>query len=99
LALGAAFLVNQALEYAGLLRRDLTISSDLFGATFFTVTGFHGLHVFGGLVVLAIMLWLVRSGDLTAKRASVLHATGLYWHFVDVVWIAVFSIIYLGVLQ
>ena len=60
--LGAVFLVNQAAEYVGLLRRGVTISSSLFGSTFFTVTGFHGLHVFAGLVALAILFLLGRRG-------------------------------------
>jgi heme/copper-type cytochrome/quinol oxidase subunit 3 len=98
LGLGAVFLVNQAGEYAGLLRRGVNISSSMFGSTFFTVTGFHGLHVFAGLVVLAILFALGKKGRLTSGRSDVLSAIGYYWHFVDVVWIVVFSVIYLRVL-
>jgi heme/copper-type cytochrome/quinol oxidase subunit 3 len=98
LGLGAVFLINQAAEYAGLLHRGVTISSSLFGSTFFTVTGFHGLHVFAGLVVLGIMFVLGKRGYLTSARSDTLGAVGYYWHFVDVVWIVVFSVIYLRVL-
>ncbi len=98
LALGGVFLINQGAEYAGLLHRGVTISSSLFGSTFFTVTGFHGLHVFGGLVVLAIMFVLGKRGDLTGGKSEIFSAIGYYWHFVDVVWIVVFSVIYLRVL-
>jgi cytochrome c oxidase subunit I len=98
LVLGTAFLINQGAEYAGLLHNGVTVSSSLFGSTFFTVTGFHGLHVFGGLVVLAIMFFLGKSGRLTSGRTDTFGAIGYYWHFVDVVWIVVFSVIYLRVL-
>jgi len=98
LGLGAVFLVNQGIEYGGLLRHGVTISSSMFGSTFFTVTAFHGLHVFAGLVALGIMFVLGKRGRLTSDRSEVLSAIGYYWHFVDVVWIVVFSVIYLRVL-
>lgn len=98
LALGGVFLVNQALEYTGLLRRGVTINTSLFGSTFFTVTGFHGLHVFAGLVVLSIFFFLGRRRLLSGRQSDVLGAIGYYWHFVDVVWLVVFSVIYLRVL-
>jgi cytochrome c oxidase subunit 1/cytochrome c oxidase subunit I+III len=99
LALGAVFLINQGLEYASLLRRGVTINSSLFGSTFFTVTGFHGLHVLAGLVALAILFVLGKRGDLTGRRSDALGAIGYYWHFVDVVWIVVFNVVYLRVLS
>jgi cytochrome c oxidase subunit I len=99
LGLGTVFLINQAAEYAGLLRRGVTISSSLFGSAFFTVTGFHGLHVLAGLVALAILFVLGKSRALTGRQSDVLSAFGYYWHFVDVVWIVVFSVIYLRVLS
>ena len=99
LGLGAVFLINQGVEYAGLLHRGVTISSSLFGSTFFTVTGFHGLHVFAGLVALAILFVLGKRRALTGRRSDALGAIGYYWHFVDVVWIVVFSVVYLRVLS
>jgi heme/copper-type cytochrome/quinol oxidase subunit 3 len=98
LLLGFIFLINQACEYARLLHNGITISSSLFGSTFFTLTGFHGLHVFGGLVVLTAMFILGKTDRLTSRRADVFTAVGYYWHFVDLVWIVVFSVVYLGVL-
>src|SRR5882724_924070 len=81
LGLGILFLINQGAEYVGLLHRGVTISSSLFGSTFFTVTGFHGLHVLAGLVALSILFVLGRRGDLTGRRSDVLGAIGYYWHF------------------
>jgi len=98
LLLGTVFLINQAVEYAGLLRHGVTINSSLFGSTFFTVTGFHGLHVLAGVVALMIMFVLGRRWDLTSRHSDSFTAIGYYWHFVDVVWIVVFSVIYLRVL-
>jgi cytochrome c oxidase subunit 1/cytochrome c oxidase subunit I+III len=98
IGLGGVFLINQALEYRGLLHGGLTISSSLFGSTFFTLTGFHGLHVFAGLIMLAILLGLGWRGFLKPDRSAALAAVGYYWHFVDVVWIVVFSVVYLRVL-
>ncbi|MEM7144711.1 MAG: cytochrome c oxidase subunit I [Verrucomicrobiota bacterium] len=99
IVLGLVFLGGQAIEYAGLIQSGITIHSNLFASTFFTVTGFHGFHVFGGIVALTILFILGRKGDLTQKRSKVFSAAGIYWHFVDVVWIFVFAIIYLRVLQ
>ena len=97
--LGCVFIGGQVWEYTGLISSGVTINRNLFASTFFTVTGFHGLHVTGGIVALSILLLMARSGYLTTKRSGVFNAVGIYWHFVDVVWIAVFSIIYLGYLQ
>jgi heme/copper-type cytochrome/quinol oxidase subunit 3 len=99
IVLGIVFLSGQAWEYAGLLANNITIDSNLFASTFFTVTGFHGLHVTGGLVALAIMLALGWKSLLDSRRVDVFGAIGVYWHFVDGVWIAVFAIIYLRFLQ
>jgi heme/copper-type cytochrome/quinol oxidase subunit 3 len=92
--LGAAFLAGQASEYLDLLRRNITISRDLFGSTFYTMTGFHGLHVFGGLVALSILLALACWGQPDEPAAVAIDTIALYWHFVDVVWIAIFTLVY-----
>jgi heme/copper-type cytochrome/quinol oxidase subunit 3 len=99
IALGALFLVGQGREYARLITRDVTISRDLFGSTFFTLTGLHGLHVFAGLVALAILLGLALAGDFDDKRPAAVGAVALYWHFVDAVWIVIFCVVYLGVVR
>ena len=100
IALGIVFLVGQGWEYAKLIAEGVTISANLFGTTFYTLTGFHGLHVFGGLVALAILLGLALAGAsaFDHPHSTALETISLYWHFVDVVWIAVFSVIYIGAL-
>lgn len=93
---GAAFIAGQVYEYAKLASEGVTLSSDQYGSIFYMATGFHGLHVSGGLI--AFMLIIARS--FTSRRYDHRQATGAvvtsyYWHFVDVVWIALFATIYL----
>jgi cytochrome c oxidase subunit III len=93
---GAIFISGQVLEYARLVRDGVTISSDAYGSVFYLTTGFHGLHVTGGLI--AILLIIGRTFTTrryTHAQASGAIVTSYYWHFVDVVWIALFSTIYL----
>jgi heme/copper-type cytochrome/quinol oxidase subunit 3 len=112
---GAIFLVGQGAEYMDLFSRSVTISQGLFGTTFFTLTGFHGLHVFFGLVLLTILLgvtWAPGSSDerratissvkslaaqrvIAGKQSDTMETISIYWHFVDVVWVFIFSIVYL----
>ncbi len=77
--------------------RGVEVDSNLFATTFFTLTGFHGLHVTVGLVALGVVLARALAGDFARKPSSMLRSVGLYWHFVDVVWLVVFSVVYLGV--
>jgi heme/copper-type cytochrome/quinol oxidase subunit 3 len=95
IVLGTVFLVGQGMEYAALLHADVTISRNLFGTTFFTLTGFHGLHVVTGLVLLAVMLGLARFGGAREPRAGAMEALSVYWHFVDGVWVVIFAVVYL----
>ncbi len=95
IALGAVFLAGQGAEYLGLLREHVTISRNLFGATFFTLTGFHGFHVLVGLIVLAILLWITVSARDGEPDPLAVDAASMYWHFVDGVWVVVFSVVYL----
>lgn len=95
--LGAVFLFGQGIEWSGLLRKNVTISSGLFGTTFFTLTGFHGFHVFVGLIALSILFGLGLVGDFKNGKSSAVETVSLYWHFVDAVWIVIFTIVYLGV--
>ena len=94
--MGAFFIGGQIFEYAALVSEGLTISSSPYGSVFYLTTGFHGLHVVGGLI--AFLFLLGRS--YSAKRfghheATTGIVTSYYWHFVDVVWIALFAVIYL----
>ena len=95
IVLGAGFLFGQGREYAGLLSRNITISRDLFGTTFFTLTGFHGLHVFLGVVMLAVLLSLAVFGRSPEPSEGAMNAVSVYWHFVDAVWVIIFSVVYL----
>ena len=93
---GAIFVSGQVLEYAQLVSEGITISADAYGSVFYLTTGFHALHVTGGL--LAFLLIIGRT--FTTRTYSHNQATGAivtsyYWHFVDVVWIALFATIYL----
>ena len=91
-ALGAAFLANQALEYAGL---GFSIGSHAYGTIFFLMTGFHGLHVLGGLGLFAAVLGVGAGRTARAPLAEPLTVASYYWHFVDVVWVAMFATVYL----
>jgi cytochrome c oxidase subunit I len=98
LLLGAVFIVGQGREYWGLFQRGIDVHTNLFATTFFTLTGFHGLHVCVGLIALLIVLLLMLLGDFKNFRPRALETIGLYWHFVDGVWVIVFSVIYLRLL-
>ncbi len=93
--LGAIFLVGQSLEYAGLIAGGVTVSASLFGATFFTLTGFHGLHVLAGLCALGALFGVAMNGRLDAIKPSGFEAVSMYWHFVDAVWVVIFTVVYL----
>ncbi len=93
--LGAVFIFGQGLEWSGLFGRGITISSNVFGSTFFTLTGFHGFHVCVGLLMLLILLGLSLAGDFKGPKSDAVECVSLYWHFVDGVWIVVFSVVYL----
>jgi len=94
IALGGIFLIGQGLEYAHLWQTGVKMNTSLYSTSFFTLTGFHGLHVCVGLLALLILLRLAMMKDFR-KPAEAVASIGLYWHFVDVVWIVVFSIVYL----
>ncbi len=95
IVLGIVFLGGQVSEYRRLFRHGVTLDTNLFATTFFTLTGFHGIHVLAGLIALAVVLTLALLGDLKGRLAQGLRNVGYYWHFVDVVWIVVFSVVYL----
>ena len=98
IVLGLVFIVGQGKEYWDLFHEGIRVNTNLFSTTFFTLTGFHGLHVCIGLIGLTIVLLLMLLGDFKKFRPHALETLGLYWHFVDGVWVVVFSIIYLKLL-
>jgi len=93
--LGIVFLSIQAFEWSALINEGTTVSTDLFGSVFFTLTGFHGLHVLGGVLALFYTIAKAFRGDFTQASYGGVELMGLYWHFVDVVWIFLFTIVYL----
>jgi heme/copper-type cytochrome/quinol oxidase subunit 3 len=92
---GSTFLGFQAFEFTSFVHEGLTIRRNLFGSTFFTLTGFHGAHVTAGVLWLLTLLAIDFKRGLTAADEMVVDLCALYWHFVDVVWIAIFTLIYL----
>ena len=94
LLLGATFVSIQAFEWYELMREGIK-ADNIFGTVFFVTTGFHGLHVLGGVVWLALLLARAARGEYSAQNYLGIELFGLYWHFVDVVWIVLFTVIYL----
>jgi heme/copper-type cytochrome/quinol oxidase subunit 3 len=93
--LGSIFIGGQIYEFTAFYREGLGYSGNLFGSAFFTLTGFHGVHVSGGIIMLLSLLFLSFRGKLNTDRAETVELVGLYWHFVDVVWVLIFTIVYL----
>src|SRR5713101_3751666 len=95
IALGAAFLYGTATEWHRLIYRDgLTISTNLFGTTYYSLVGLHGFHVVLGLGALSIVMALTLRGNVKSEHAERIEVLSLYWHFVDVVWVVVFTVVY-----
>ncbi len=94
--MGAFFIAGQIYEYAHLVEEGLTLSSSAYGSVFYLATGFHGLHVTGGLIAfLLVMIRVAKARRFGHSQATTAIVVSYYWHFVDVVWIALFSAIYL----
>ncbi len=93
--MGLVFLGFQVYEFSHFIHEGLTLSSSLFGTTFYVLTGFHGAHVGVGVIWLLSLLFYGRKGGLGADKADDVEVAGLYWHFVDIVWIVLFTVIYL----
>lgn len=93
--LGITFLGCQAYEFTSFIHEGLSIRTNLFGSTFFTLTGFHGAHVTAGVIWLFTLLAIDYKRGLTPADATAVDISALYWHFVDVVWIVIFTLIYL----
>ncbi len=95
--LGFGFEAGQLYEFINAFARGLTLQANTFASAFFTMTGFHGLHVLGGLILLVLILFRAARGQFSSQHHVGVAAVTLYWHFVDVVWIFLFGILYLGV--
>ena len=95
IALGAYFLAGTAHEWEHLIREGLTITTNLFGTTFYSLVGLHAFHVIVGLLALTIVLAFALRGAIKTEHAERLEVLALYWHFVDVVWVGVFTVVYI----
>ena len=93
--LGAIFLGGQYYEFTTFFHEGLLLQTNLFGSTFFTLTGFHGAHVTIGVIWLLSLLAVSLTRGLQQKDSLNVEIAGLYWHFVDVVWIVIFTVVYL----
>ncbi len=92
---GLTFIAGQVYEFTSFYRDGLSLSTNLFGSSFYTLTGIHGAHVTVGIVWLLSLLGRSAQGRLTQGQSEAVEVAGLYWHFVDVVWIVLFTVIYL----
>jgi cytochrome c oxidase subunit III len=96
IVLGVVFLLGTAYEWHDLIyRHGLTISRNLFGSTYYTLVGLHALHVTGGVVVMLIVFGLAAVREITSANRASVGLVAWYWHFVDVVWVVVFAVVYL----
>jgi heme/copper-type cytochrome/quinol oxidase subunit 3 len=95
IALGSTFVYGQATEYLHLLSLNITISLNTFGSTFFTMTGFHGMHVIAGLILLMALFGIAWSADPAERHSTAVDTIAIYWHFVDLVWVGIFTAVYL----
>lgn len=96
--LGAAFVIGQIIEYSHLVHEGITPKGSVYGTAFYALTGVHGLHVVAGIVALATLFGLSFTGFIRKERLSGMEGAFLYWHFVDAIWVLVFSFVYLRVI-
>ena len=94
LVMGTFFVLGQGYEYYNLVEEGTTIPSSAYGTVFYLATGFHGLHVIGGLVAFVFLLIRTKLSKFTPAQATAAIVVSYYWHFVDIVWIGLFSVIY-----
>jgi len=93
--LGSVFVGGQYFEFTSFYQHGLSLSVNLFGSTFFVLTGFHGAHVTLGIIMLLSLFLTSLLGRLPTADSLTVELVGLYWHFVDVVWIVIFTVVYL----
>ena len=93
--LGSLFVAGQVYEFTTFYREGLGYTTSLFSSSFYTLTGFHGVHVSVGIIMLLSLVGMVSKGRIHGDKAEVVELIGLYWHFVDIVWILIFTLVYL----
>jgi heme/copper-type cytochrome/quinol oxidase subunit 3 len=90
------FVGGQIYEFTAFVHEGLTLSANVFGSTFFVLTGFHGVHVTVGILMLLSLVGMSLAGKLPGESGEMsVEMVGLYWHFVDIVWIVIFTVVYL----
>jgi cytochrome c oxidase subunit 3 len=94
IVLGGLFLFGTAQEWHRLMERGLTISTNLFGTTYYSLVGLHAFHVTAGLVMLAIVFFFGLAGRVGSEQSRRVEVLAMYWHFVDSVWVVVFTVVY-----
>jgi len=93
--LGGLFLAGQIYEFTTFYREGLGFTTSLFSSSFFTLTGFHGVHVSVGIIMLIALVGMLSKDKVSGDNAEAVEMVGLYWHFVDIVWIIIFTLVYL----
>ena len=93
--LGGLFLAGQVYEFTTFYREGLGYTTSLFSSSFYTLTGFHGVHVAVGIIMLLSLVAMLAKGKLVGENSETVEMIGLYWHFVDIVWILIFTLVYL----
>ncbi len=93
--LGAVFISGQVYEFTAFVKEGMGFTTNVASSAFFTLTGFHGVHVSIGIIMLMSLFAMSLRGRLPVERAETVEIVGLYWHFVDVVWILIFTVVYL----
>jgi len=93
--LGATFVGGQAYEFTSFYREGLGFTTSLFSSSFYTLTGFHGVHVTVGIIMLLSLVGMINKERVPGESSEVVEIVGLYWHFVDIVWIVIFTLVYL----
>ena len=93
--LGGLFVAGQVYEFTTFYREGLGYTESLFGSAFYTLTGFHGVHVSVGIIMLLALVGMVSKNKISGDKAETIEMIGLYWHFVDIIWIVIFTLVYL----
>jgi len=93
--LGSLFVAGQVYEFTAFYREGLGYTTSLFSSSFYTLTGFHGVHVSVGVIMLLASVGMIMKNRIPGDKAEVVEMVGLYWHFVDIVWILIFTLVYL----
>ncbi|MEO6571430.1 MAG: cytochrome c oxidase subunit 3 [Ilumatobacteraceae bacterium] len=93
--LGSLFVAGQVYEFTTFYREGLGYTTSLFSSSFYTLTGFHGVHVSVGVILLLATVGMILKNRIPGDKAEVVELVGLYWHFVDIVWILIFTLVYL----